>query len=978
MKYSNEAGIRLGDGGTRLGRAAGIALVASMALFSHTAAALETGQFVWDELGKRLQASQKVEPLGPNLAGDEVRLSNGALSFSVTDVSLPGNDKLPVALTRSFVVRDRKDVRNDGMLADWQIEAPNINGVFAPDWVAATPANAFKRCSVGEDPSVPSKYRVRDFWQGIQVDVPGGGELLSIAAGNTLPADGRNYVWMAGNQVYLSCLDSIKNGSGEGFLAIAADGTRYWLDWMAQNSEGVTKKTIGYTVEGPISSKLDRRRNALYATRVEDRFGNYVEYTYANAWNQPAKLTAIQASDGRRLTLSYTGDFVSSVSDGTRSWTYAVGGIGFKRSLVSVALPDGSGWQLGLGRLASAEIHYPEPQYESPPMNSEGFPVGEVILPTEIFRDCTEQYAGPYINGSAQPVQELTGTVQHPSGAVATFTVDLQRHGRSSVPLDCDGITSVGANPPYWGYGNDPTDDTPRYPIAAFDFTLKKKTISGPGLETATWNYSYEPNISFVRYPGTTDAYPVCPYGSITQCALPPCTSESCARASVTTVTGPNGEWRRYSYGNTFRYNEGKLVKEEVGSDSAHILQTIVKRYDLSLVPQAYPARYGRSTRFSEDGFQTEYHRPLVSTEINLQGASFSDRVDSFDYFARPLSVTKFSSLGYSRTETIDYYDDLAKWALGQVRTVTCAAPAACAGQVMLHKEFDGAKALPVRFYSFGALQQSLTYNADGTIASVSDGRDSAAVDTTALLTGWKRGYPQTIQYPDSTTKTASVDSRGWLTSTTDQNGYSTGYGYDAMGRVSSIAYPSGDTVTWTPKGAEFRALTGADSKPPGVLNGQWRESVVQGNYARQTYFDAMWRPVLTHEYDSNDKAATLRATSMAYDAQGRVVFQSYPSADAIPAASGTWTSYDVLGRITRTRQDSELGPLDTVREYLPGFQTKLTDPKGNATLTRYMAFGEPVFDWPVSIDQPEGVHTDIDRDVYGKPLKIVRSGAGQ
>ncbi|MEI2430694.1 wall associated protein [Lysobacter yananisis] len=977
MKYSNEAGIRLGDGGTRLGRAAGIALVASMALFSHTAAALETGQFVWDELGKRLQASQKVEPLGPNLAGDEVRLSNGALSFSVTDVSLPGNDKLPVALTRSFVVRDRKDVRNDGMLADWQIEAPNINGVFAPDWVGSSAANALKRCSVGGLPPAPSKYRTRDFWQGIQLDVPGGGELLLAATGNTVPGNATGYRWVAGNQVYLSCLGSIKNGSGEGFLAIAPDGTRYWLDWMAQNSEGMTKKMIGYSVEGPIWGRLDQRRNALYATRVEDRFGNYVDYTYANAWNEPVRLTSIQASDGRRLSLSYTGDVVSSVSDGIRTWTYATSA-GSRKVLNSVVLPDSSRWQIEFGAFATAEIHYPEALYESPPMNEQGFPVGQVVMPIDIFRDCTEQHSGPYINSLTQPQTELVGSVKHPSGATVSFTVDVQRHGRSSVPLNCDGITTVGGNPPYWGYGNDPTDDTPIYPIAAFSFTLKRKVISGPGLETAAWNYAYQPNIGFVPYPGTTASYPVCPYDTSTQCALPPCTSESCAGASVTTVTGPNGEWRRYSYGNTYRYNEGKLIKEEVGSDAAHVLQTTTQRYDLSLVDQAYPAKYGRSLRFDEDGFQGEYHRPLLETTVGLQGAAFSRRVDSLDYFARPLSVTKYSSLGYSRTETIAYYDDLGLWTLGQLRSLTCAAPATCAGQVMLQKEFDPAKAVPVRFYSFGALLQTLTYNADGTIASVSDGRDSAVLDTTAVLSGWKRGYPQTIQYPDSTSKTASVDSRGWLTSTTDQNGYSTGYGYDAMGRVSSIAYPSGDTVAWSPKGAEFRALTDADAKPPGVVSGQWRESIVQGNYAKQTYFDAMWRPVLTHEYDSSDRTATLRAVSTAYDAQGRAVFQSYPSADAIPAASGTWTSYDVLGRTTRTRQDSELGPLDTVREYLPGFQTKLTDPKGNATLTRYMAFDEPVFDWPVSIDQPEGVHTEIDRDVYAKPLKIVRSGAGQ
>lgn len=70
----------------------------------------------WEELGNRLKASQEVSALGPNLFGDQVSLSNGALSFSVTDVSLPGNSALPVAFSRSYRVRDWRYRVADGML----------------------------------------------------------------------------------------------------------------------------------------------------------------------------------------------------------------------------------------------------------------------------------------------------------------------------------------------------------------------------------------------------------------------------------------------------------------------------------------------------------------------------------------------------------------------------------------------------------------------------------------------------------------------------------------------------------------------------------------------------------------------------------------------------------------------------------------------------------------------------------------------
>ena len=75
-------------------------------LLAMPAALAQTGKAPWEEYGKRLKASEEVSPLGPNLFGDNVSLSNGALSFSVTDVSLPGNSGLAVSLSRTYRVQD--------------------------------------------------------------------------------------------------------------------------------------------------------------------------------------------------------------------------------------------------------------------------------------------------------------------------------------------------------------------------------------------------------------------------------------------------------------------------------------------------------------------------------------------------------------------------------------------------------------------------------------------------------------------------------------------------------------------------------------------------------------------------------------------------------------------------------------------------------------------------------------------------------
>ena len=63
---------------------------------------------------------------------------------------------------------------------------------------------------------------------------------------------------------------------------------------------------------------MPRARNALYVTRVEDRHGNWVQYNYANTHAEPVKLTSITSSDGRSITLTFSGTRVASATNGSR------------------------------------------------------------------------------------------------------------------------------------------------------------------------------------------------------------------------------------------------------------------------------------------------------------------------------------------------------------------------------------------------------------------------------------------------------------------------------------------------------------------------------------------------------------------------------------------------------------------------------------------------------------------------------------
>jgi RHS repeat-associated protein len=332
----------------------------------------------------------------------------------------------------------------------------------------------------------------------------------------------------------------------------------------------------------------------------------------------------------------------------------------------------------------------------------------------------------------------------------------------------------------------------------------------------------------------------------------------------------------------------------------------------------------------------------------------------------------------YSRTDQIVYHDNTSLWVLGQVASSTNTNT----GVTEFRAEFDAAKAVPLRYYGAGTasvpgkLVQTLTYNADGTVATVKDGNNNITT-----LSNWKRGIPQSIRYPataespSGATQSAVVNDSGWITSVTDENGYVTGYGYDAMGRLASIGYPTGDTTAWstTTFTLEYRNVA-----EHGLPPGHWLRRQITGNSKTNTFYDALWRPVLVHEFDAADVEGTLRATSTTYDAMGRVVFQSYPSSVRVPATVGTWTEYDALGRTTSVTQDSELGALTTLTTYAgdsAGPYSRVTDPRGTQTVTRYQMFDQPTYDFPVLVDmaqnRSERAVVDITRDVFGKPLSI-------
>ena len=876
-----------------------------------------------EEYNKKIQPTSVVSPLAGNVFGESVNLYDGSASFHATDIDIPGNNALPVRLSRSFDVKNRRRYTVLPGLADWELDVPRLYGEFyAPKGWIGRSASPYSRCSVPAIADaaalvngVENPGTIHQIWHGYFMRLPGKGDQeMLVNTESKLPAiqDGSAYPWVTRDFTRLGCLASTKNYPGEGFYAITPDGTKYYFDYAISHS--LSAYWAGTDGGSQGTSKVN-----LMATRVEDRFGNWVKYHYSGAL-----LTSIEASDGRLISLSYSNDRLVSASANGRTWNYSYEWTvaypvptGAYR-LRSVQQPDASRWDY---RIVSGSLL---PKREPPPDGGQN---------TSCRRE-TDLLDG-----------EFTLDVTHPSGASGVFVFWHSRRYRGHTPRHpCDRPLGEPVLTPY----------IPHF----FDsYSLYTKTITGPGLPSAVWRYVIgQGGVSFYTSGGPNDPCP------------------TCRPSKISAVIEPDGTTTEYEYGILYGLNEGRVLSTKRKDANGVVLSVSSNTYlaDSDVAAQKFPAQAG-STLVNINNALVNLIRPIRAKTISQDGVDYNYQVDTacdgthcFDAFARPTRATR-SSPWHSRTDTTEYHDNLTKWVLGRASKTANINT----GLVPAETVFDTSTALPLQQKRFGKLQQTLTYNADGTLATVKDGNNNVTA-----LGSWKRGIPQTITYADNNSQSAVVDDSGWIRSVTDEVGAKTCYGYDQMGRLSRIDYPTETAGVcgglWHPTTQVFEPVATSEW---GVPAGHWRQTVSTGYGHKVSYFDALWRPLLVAEYDQNDVGGTQHFSRFTYDHAGRTTFVAYPSTSSA-ATTGVWTSYDALGRVRSVSQDSEHGPLTTLTDYLPNNQVRVTNPKGGQTTSSFQVFDQPGYDSPVMISHPEGAFTDISRDIFGKPIALIRRNA--
>jgi RHS repeat-associated protein len=440
-----------------------------------------------------------------------------------------------------------------------------------------------------------------------------------------------------------------------------------------------------------------------------------------------------------------------------------------------------------------------------------------------------------------------------------------------------------------------------------------------------------------------------------------------------------------HTFGVQFSRNEGQLLSTSVLERNGSVLKVTSNTYvsEAEMASQPFPRNAGTTLLDVFKNPMVNRLRPTREVSIAQDVAdftipNFATRNNSFDAFGTPTNVTR-TGVGTNSacTEATTFEHNLVKWVTGQVKTRSgCDVP--------VQTDYDVILALPIRQYQGGLLKSTLAYyDSDdtdnvggndhqvGDLKSVTDGNGKATT-----LSDYYLGIPRRVDFPTGAYESATVNNKAQITSVTDENGYATSYGYDAMSRVNLVTPPSGDSVAWVPMSITFAPVNADEYHVPA---GHWKRTLIKGNYRSVTVYDGMWRPVVTTEWD-NSLTGTQRYSWFAYDTEGRKTFASYPGAVApdvvSPKSPGTRTTYDALGRATRNEQDSELGVLTTQTNYLSGFKAQVINPRLFATTTEFWARGEPGTDQPEKISAPEGVTTTILHDAEtGFTTSVNRSG---
>ena len=683
----------------------------------------------------------KVGPkeLNSGLMGDFINLDKGSLSFTNTDVDIPGNFPLPVSFTRTissdkyspkFITTGPTSI--NAARAEWGLDLAYIT---LPTIKPGATVGCLEDSSNFENYNKKHVNFLNKYYEVPRFHAPGGSGMLLRTSkkpsntkifGKQLPEYTNSEAWRI-NQTK-------KNGK---------------CAWTALDKSGNT-----YFFEQPVvlSNSNGIRRHGVVITKVTDINGNWVKYAYDT--KRGNRLSRIYSSDEREITFHYNnrGRISKAVANG-RTWTFAYDTQkwwGYNLLyLKKVTLPDGRYWEYDALLGVSAHL-----------------------------KNRCEFGSGAYVrHPSGVKAYFKTKKIVNFAEAVPPFGYIKASHRAACLPTKFAYETDFYERPirgPLSGKEQsklEPLDDgKSKYGIFVTFFSsapVEKKLVNLDKSESI-WRYVYKEGDLF-NADMTKNSFPTVHKNPTQKVAV------NTEFGKIRYVFDPLGTKHEYTYGRSLD-NTGDLLSERIfEKDSTNPISETIYSYIQSANP------LGGTWYQSNTNVKKDRHWSRTAKSILTVGNEKYTTKNKFDDRGFQIETTKSSTL-QDRTVTVSskliHKTDI--WVLGLPISILVN------GKEFVSVEYDS-KGRVILETKLGNPFRRYKLNDDGTLAATRNGKN----DTT-IYELYKRGTPQKITLPNGGVYKFTVDDNGWMTKSVTPSGFTVNVSHNKIGWVTRVDRPTG------------------------------------------------------------------------------------------------------------------------------------------------------------------------------------------